>query len=237
MKHVKAIGKQLLQRALGGLGYELVHRQPRPQWPEETSRYAYQKLFNDFNIAPGSVVLDIGSGAYPFPFATILTDRYLETTQHRSEKLILDRRPFLLSDIEHLPFADKAIDFVYCSHVLEHVDNPLQACAEIVRIGKRGYIETPTFAKDALFSWAKGMHKWHIVSIADKLIFFEYSERQLEGVRYNTWREAILGPHYHPLQDVYYNNPEIFNVMFPWNGGFDCVVYYLDGRVAHASLK
>jgi SAM-dependent methyltransferase len=236
-RQLKVSAKEFVKHFFASRGYDLVRRTPRPQWPEETSRFEYQKLFNAFDIAPGSVVLDIGSGNYPFPLATILTDRYVETTQHRSEKLVLDERPFLLSDIEHLPFANKTIDFVYCSHVLEHVNNPVQVCSEIVRVGKRGYIETPTLAKDMLFSWAKGMHKWYIVGIAERLIFFEYSERQLEGVRYDAWRKAIFAPYHHPLQDVYYNNPDIFNVMFSWNGGFECVVYYLDGRVANASLR
>lgn len=237
LKLFKAKGKQLVIQILRHRGYDLVRRLPRPQWPEETSRFEYQKLFNKFDIAPGSVVLDIGSGAYPFPLATVLCDRFIETTRHRYEKIVLDRRPFLLIDIEHMPFPDKIFDFVYCSHVLEHVDNPLQGCAEIVRVGKRGYIETPTLAKDMLFSWAKGMHKWHVVSISNKLIFFEYSERQAVGVQSKAWYEAIFSPYYHPLQDLYYNNPDIFNVMFSWSGRFECLVYHLDGRVEQDLLQ
>lgn len=225
--------KQLLTQT----GYEINRRRlPRPQWAEDSSRFEYQKRFNSFDIAPGSVVLDVGSGAYPFPLATILADRYLETTRHRNENLVLDGRPFLISDIEHLPFADGEIDFVYCSHLLEHVDNPVQVCSEMMRVGKRGYIETPAMAKDMLFSWAKGMHKWHVTSIANKLIFFEYSERETEGIRSDAWKRAVFANYHHPMQDVYYKNPDLFNVMFNWTGGFECIVYYLDGRV-QTSLK
>ena len=236
LKRIKAEAKQLVIGLLAKRRYELICRLPRPQWPEDTSRFAYQKMFNKFDIPPGSVVLDIGSGAYPFPLATILIDRFLETTRHRSEEIVLDKLPFLLSDIEHLPFGKKTIDFVYCSHVLEHVDNAIQACAEIVRVGKSGYIETPMLGKDMLFSWAKDMHKWHVMSIANRLIFFEYSERQLLGVQSGVWRHAIFADYHHPLQDLYYNNPDIFNVMFNWKGGFECTVYYLDGRVEHRML-
>jgi len=37
-----------------------------------------------------------------------------------------------------MPFPDKSFDFVYCAHVLEHVDDPIRACREIMRVGKRG---------------------------------------------------------------------------------------------------
>jgi len=219
-----------LKRLLHRLGYDLVRWQPRRQWPEELSRFAYQRLIHDFDIEPGARVLDIGSGAYPFPLATILTDRYFETTEHRSEKLIIDQRPFLISNCSQLPFATQSFDFVYCSHLLEHVENPIEICAELVRVGRRGYIETPTLAKDMLFSWAKGMHRWHVMAIGQRLIFFEYSPRQLEGVRSEEWTRAIFASYHHPMQDVYYNNPDIFNIIFPWSDSFICECFYLDGR-------
>jgi SAM-dependent methyltransferase len=201
---------------------DIVRRRPRPKWPEDANRFIYQQKFVHFDIPPGSIVLDIGSGDYPFPHATILSDLYI------TEELVRDPRPFLILDIHHLPFRDKSIDFIYCSHVLEHVDDPDQACSELMRVGHRGYIETPTFAKDMLFSWAQGRHKWHVVAINNKLIFFEYNERQKQGVRSSVWRELILGLIYHPLQDLFYDNPDLFNVMFTWNEQFECIVYRLD---------
>ena len=49
---------------------------------------------------------------------------------------ICDRTPF--------PFKDKELDFVICSHTLEDVRDPLWVCSEIIRVGKRGYIEIPS---------------------------------------------------------------------------------------------
>jgi hypothetical protein len=97
------IVKRFLQRQ----SLDIARIEPRPQWPEETSRFAYQKLFNDFDISTDSVVLDIGSGAYSFPLATIFTDRFLETTPHRSEDIVLDQRPFLLSCSNHISLAPR----------------------------------------------------------------------------------------------------------------------------------
>ena len=89
----------------------------------------------------------------------------------------------MVCDIQQLPFPDQRFDYVICAHVLEHVKGPISACRELQRVGKAGFIETPTLMKDALFSWAKGMHKWHLVAMRDHLFFFEYDERRAEGIR------------------------------------------------------
>ena len=105
-----------------------VQRRRRCKWPGEENRFDYQKRYVKFDIKPGDQVLDIGSGGYPFPYATVLTDRFLGKSPYRFESLVRDTRPFLLSDIHELPFHDKSFDFVYCTHVLEVVENPLRAC-------------------------------------------------------------------------------------------------------------
>ncbi len=43
-----------------------------------------------------------------------------------------------------LPFADNSFDFVYCRHVLEDLFDPFRLCAEMARVGRAGYIETPS---------------------------------------------------------------------------------------------
>jgi SAM-dependent methyltransferase len=42
------------------------------------------------------------------------------------------------TDIHQMPFADNQFDVVLCNHVLEHVDNDIQAMAEIARVLKPG---------------------------------------------------------------------------------------------------
>jgi hypothetical protein len=225
----KSLGAKLLWNHLG-IRIE-VQRRRRVKWPGEVNRFDYQKHYVKFDIQPGDQVLDIGSGGYPFPYATILTDRFLEKSPYRFESLVRDNKSFLLSDIHELPFRDKGFDFVYCAHVLEVVENPLRACAEIMRVGKRGFIETPTAGKDTLFAWARNLQKWHVVDIGRNLCFFEYSERQLDGVRSSIWRDHILGEWCNPFQDVFYANQDVFNVMFTWEHQFSVFMFCLDGTV------
>jgi hypothetical protein len=100
-----------------------------------------------------------------------------------------------------------------------------------MRVGKRGFIETPTAGKDMLFAWARNLQKWHVVAIGSTLCFFEYSERQLDGVRSPLWRDHILSAWSNPWQAVFYDNQDIFNVMLTWEHQFSVFMFRLDGTV------
>jgi len=206
---------------------------PRTPRPEERSRFVYQQRFIDFAIPPGARVLDIGSGGDPFPLATVLVDRFPGRTHHRYRPLVRGGRMFVEADVCRLPFPDRAFDFVYCAHVLEHVADPIGACREIMRVGRRGYIETPALARDVLCAWGvPDMHKWHVVQIAHRLCFFELSPRQSAGIGSPVWRELLYGRWHHPMQDVYWANVDLFHVMFLWQDRFAVHVFRLDGSVS-----
>jgi SAM-dependent methyltransferase len=213
------------------LGLHVELREPRPAWPGERHRFDYQRQCVDFDLRPGDRVLDVGNGGDPFPYATVLVDRYLDLNRTRHEPLERAGKTFVLADIHDLPFADKSFDYVSCAHVLEVVDDPLAACRELMRVGRRGFIETPTAGKDVLFAWARGEQKWHVVSIGTTLCFFEYSERQLDGIRSSVWRDLIFSPRRNAIQDVFYNNLDVFNVLFTWTDRFSVFVFRLDGGV------
>lgn len=197
----------------------------------DDSRYNYQRHQIHHEFSPGEQVLDIGSGGDPFPHATLLADRYLQPTQHRTTQFRSQGKRVVICDIHALPFADQMFDYVVATHVLEHVHDPIQACRELQRVARAGFIETPALIKDALFAWAKGMHKWHVVAIGNRLVFFEYDERQLEGIRCNAWHQLIFGSSYHPLQEAFNNNQDLFNVMLEWEGSFEVTVMKIDGTV------
>lgn len=93
-------------------------------------------------IPPSFLVLEVGSGGNPYPRANVLLDAYEETRERHWTTLIHDR-PTVLSFGENLPFKDKSFDYVIAAHVLEHTPYPEKFLAELQRVARAGYIETP----------------------------------------------------------------------------------------------
>lgn len=208
-------------------------------WPgrgKEKDRYnSYQKRYINFGkyIKKGDKVLDIGSGQHPFPLATHLADFSEKETSHRAGELVKDERPLTICNIESMPFKDKEFDFVFCSHVLEHVKNPAKACEEIMRIGKKGYIETPTRTSDTVFNIEKGQrhHRWYINMAGNTLIFIEYPERERRDTEFTYIAEQFQSFLKNPIQDFIYNNRDLFVNMFLWEDKFNYYVFDKNGNL------
>lgn len=86
-------------------------------------------------IPEGASVLEIGPGLVPFPKATTSID-LKDFGKIKCDIADLNEVP--------LPYADKQFDFIYARHVLEDMYNPMLLCREMSRVGKAGFIETPS---------------------------------------------------------------------------------------------
>jgi SAM-dependent methyltransferase len=163
------------------------------------SRYEmYQSRFFNFKIKEGEKVLDIGSGHMPFPLATHLADVTLTDDDFGRAGMPIrngDGRPLYECNIENMPFQNHEFDFVYCSHVLEHVADPERACGELVRVGKRGFIETPTRGKDLFLNTARvSGHRWAVEKVHEGLIFTEYAAADVDGLDSNILLDMNCAP-------------------------------------------
>ncbi|MBW4487537.1 MAG: class I SAM-dependent methyltransferase [Trichocoleus desertorum ATA4-8-CV12] len=199
----------------------------------ELDRYSYQTKYINFNIKPDEKVLDIGSGGYPFPLATHLADRYEGSTTHRTEKLKRDSRPLTICSVEQTPFQDNEFDFVYCSHVLEHVSDPAKACREIMRIGKRGYIETPSKLSDVMFNFTKlhDHHKWHVQLVYNTLIFIEWQDSERRDLGTDYFFRQFHSRWKNPFQDLVHKNRDLFVNMLLWKENFNYIVINKNGEI------
>lgn len=93
----------------------------------------------------GKRVLEIGPGHVPFPAATHCVDwqdaaPVLFPMDVR--KIDVNRQPLPYADLTFNSYEEW--DFVYARHVLEDMWNPFHLIAEMSRVGKAGYIETPS---------------------------------------------------------------------------------------------
>ena len=137
-------------------------------------------LLNQFGS--NEVVLDIGGWGCPFNRANFVMDAQPYETRgyyrtfgglpsQGGEREHFTRETWLQRDIcDHKPwpFADKQFDFVICSHTLEDIRDPLWVCAEMIRVGKRGYLEVPSRNAESSRGWEApntvglSHHRWLI---------------------------------------------------------------------------
>jgi len=136
-------------------------------------------------LKESDMVLDLGGWAYPFNRANFVVDIQPYETRgffgsQGGEKEYFNKNTWIIHDLsskESLPFKDKQFDFVICSHILEDIRDPLWLCSEIIRVGKRGYIEVPSLELEL----TKGImdkkyvgfyhHRWLIEIKKNKLVF------------------------------------------------------------------
>jgi ubiquinone/menaquinone biosynthesis C-methylase UbiE len=82
-----------------------------------------------------------------------------DNSQRASEEsTVIDERPFVVEDGQALPFKDKSFEHVIASHVLEHVDDPYKFISELTRVGRAGYIESPSELGEEISGWP--FHGW-----------------------------------------------------------------------------
>jgi len=120
-------------------------------------------------ITPEMVVLDLGSGAFPNARANILCDRDLVDNRHRAGLAVVIDRPLVRADATALPFGTGSVDFVIASHLAEHIEDPEAFCAELARVSKAGYIETPSPLADYLLD--EEYHIWRVGHRNGALVF------------------------------------------------------------------
>ena len=97
-------------------------------------------------------VVDAGSGGAPFPLANILVDKYpQQPTRHRNVPLRIRKGQILiLGDVYDLPFGDREVDFIWSSCVMEHLEDPWHAAAEMFRVSAMGTIMVPSVGLEAV---------------------------------------------------------------------------------------
>jgi len=127
-------------------------------------RWALRKAL--LPVSADGLVLDVGSGGCPYPRSDVLLERHGDAWHRCGAALVMDR-PIVFGDALHMPFKNKAFDFVIASHVLEHVREPEQFLGELMRVGKAGYIETPNVLFERVIPYP--IHCLEMMAVEGKL--------------------------------------------------------------------
>ncbi len=175
-----------------------------------------RKIQPGFLIKKKSLVVDIGSGDKPFWRADVFVDDLsLGDVQRASEsKTIHNLGIFVDANVNSLPFRDKYFDFSFCSHLLEHVDDPAKAIGEITRVSKAGYVEIPNGIIESVQPFIS--HLWFVYINKKKLIFVRKSKKMHEVLTQNNNKFfPVINKSKDPFIRLYWNKKIEFEVIDP----------------------
>ncbi len=109
---------------------------------------AWDQFFEDkmkLIFTPGKTVIDIGGGLRVDATRNNRDSQapgwlgdYIKKVDYKILDKVPDYHPDIVGDIHQLPFADNSIDAIVCIAVLEHVEEPAKAVAEVYRVLKPG---------------------------------------------------------------------------------------------------
>ncbi|HLD89757.1 hypothetical protein A2422_02315 [Candidatus Woesebacteria bacterium RIFOXYC1_FULL_31_51] len=164
------------------------------------------EIINKFKLKPKDRILDVGGSMKQHTDIKIdtLVDILHPSESHMgSQKLYAKKFVRLDLNTDIFPFEDNEFDFCICTHTIEDLLYPFLALKEMSRVAKRGYLVTPSFGNDIIFShvditnWLTGIrrvpgishHKWlfyqkqEIVQIIPKNYPLLYSSE----FQYSNW--------------------------------------------------
>jgi len=137
-------------------------------------------------------ILDIGCNLAAVEFAQTVAD-----VQNFSKFYEEKNKKFVLIKDKNLPFSNNQFDFVYASHVIEHVEDLSFFISELKRISRQGYIELPSMLEDniVLSTNSSDDHKWMFkFDDVDKVLLVEKKKQLIEpfithGVLFDSLRK------------------------------------------------
>ena len=137
-------------------------------------------------------ILDIGCNIASVEFAQTVAD-----VQNFSKFYEGKNKKFVLINDKKLPFSNNQFDFVYASHVIEHVEDLSFFISELKRISRKGYIELPSMLEDniVLSTNSTDDHKWMFkFDDVEKVLLVEKKKQLIEpfithGVLFDSLRK------------------------------------------------
>lgn len=161
--------------------------------------------------AAKATVLEIGPGQTPFSAATEFVDWQAWPGLAGKSVHVLDINQ------DRLPFPDQSFDFVYCRHTLEDIYNPFWVCREMARVGRAGYVETPSPIAECSrgvdagsAGWRGYHHHRYVIWVRDGTLMFLPKYPFMEHLNFGEAEAQMIG--------ILNADPIFWNTYFFWEG-------------------
>lgn len=99
-----------------------------------------------FSIKDTDRILDVGGGQYNWQFINSKPMISVLNLERPQQWIIDPQFEFIYGDATKLEYANNSFDIVYSNSVIEHLfnyENQIKMANEVMRVGKRVYIQTP----------------------------------------------------------------------------------------------
>lgn len=180
------------------------------------------------------MVLDVGPGMNPYPLA----DWYVDNDRNNVARLKAVGLVCFETSVENLPAEwTGKFDYALASHVLEHVENPERAAAELSRVAKAGCVICPHPMKEGLFTAHERDHKWWVIGGKDCLYFHKIpwvgeGDARPEHLYTHIYDEAVAGQQHRlwrygdqrlegmsrKMREWWYRVEPMMDVVYHWKG-------------------
>ena len=143
-------------------------------------------------------ILDVGCGTNPK--GTVNLDKFFKKNpHHRHDYNLKQIKNFTLAEGVKLPFRDKSFDMVYASHILEHLENPIEAVKEWNRVARK-YVVINVPNNPTLEEFPMHLYSWSRVSLRTFLLLcfnkvYVFANTPLEDLMRNRIFNRILRIH------------------------------------------
>lgn len=210
---------------------------PVPTWGLKFRKFmgykaAHEYMQEFYTLPPDSLIAEVGPGNFPLPQATLFIEHPARKKNHRYSDEFINGKNVIFADIqtkiEEIP--DKKIDFLWSSHILEHVLDPVAAAKEMSRIAKRGVIVVPSPYKDTFFLWDEPEHLWDIYRRNNGLLFVRRDDSQISKIRTQTMQnyfcDIFKGNQFttnfeKEARYWFEANEKYMDIILPWEGSFE----------------
>ena len=108
-----------------------------------------EAILDSLGIGPREFVVEIGAGTIPFRGTRLIIDKYPFDDIERAGA-IAGRAPVIQADAMRLPLKRGSCDVLFCSHVIEHMEDPVRFLGEARRCARRLYLEFPRGRRELL---------------------------------------------------------------------------------------
>ncbi len=174
-------------------------------------RVAWKLRKLDFDVGKSDLVLDVGSGSAPNPYADVLVEYDPEGKETNAGRARSNGKSLVWADAQCIPFRDKVFDYSFCFHVLEHVIDPDACLRELQRVSRRGYLETPNEMFDIIVPYRD--HRNRVSYDGELLRVFRKSRSDVERFEERYGRRRAT-----QVFDLLIRNPADLHVQYYWAG-------------------